>query len=176
MKKLSLSNLILRGLLSLGLLATSFAQLGCASGGYKLTRKYSGFVNRQHIILRIVLYLLTGIVYAVTLLIDAVVFNTIDFWKGRVSANTYQFEEGNEQFVVKHFYEGEKKLRNSEIKVFSKKNLSTPVQVILISEKSADEINVYVDGKLRTQVSDIQDVPQITQFENGRSYKIAKDF
>lgn len=50
---------------------------GCASGGFKLTRQYAQFVNRQQLILRIVLYILTSIVFAATLLIDAVIFNTM---------------------------------------------------------------------------------------------------
>src|SRR5688572_8030721 len=75
---------------------------GCASGGFKLTRQYARWVNSQNIILRIVLYILTFIVFAVTLLIDAVVFNTIDFWEGKVSEGTYDFKDGDKVYQVRH--------------------------------------------------------------------------
>ncbi len=55
---------------------------GCASGGFKLTRKYASWLNSNNIIIRIILYILTSVVFAVTILIDMVIFNTIDFWEG----------------------------------------------------------------------------------------------
>ena len=45
----------------------SVTQVGCASGGFKLTRQYARFVNKQQIIIRIVLYILTAVVFLATL-------------------------------------------------------------------------------------------------------------
>lgn len=130
---------------------------GCASGGYKLTRKYSGFVNKQNIILRVVLYLLTGIVFAVTLLIDMVVYNTMDFWEGRVSQGTYQFEKGDKSFVVQHEILPSTELKRSTIEVFgSNKEL---LQEVVLSETASGEVELYVDGALRSKVKDISSIP-----------------
>ena len=90
---------------------------GCASGGFKLTRQYAGFVNRQPTILRIIIYLLTGIVFAVTMLIDMVIFNTIDFWEGRVSAGSYEFKKGDKTFHVRHEFMPGTILKRSTIRV-----------------------------------------------------------
>lgn len=142
----------------------------CASGGFKWTRKYAGFVNSQNIILRIVLYLLTGIVFAVTLLVDMVIFNTMDFWEGRVSAGSYNFKEGEKTFVVKHEFQGDSKLRKSTIKVMDKKN--NLIQEVVLNETSSNEIEMFVDGKLRSRVNGIKELPVASIFdENGKLVK-----
>lgn len=124
--------------------------LGCASGGFKLTRKYAQFVNSQNIIIRIVLYILTSVVFAATLLIDAVVFNTMDFWEGRVSAGEHTFEKDGKLYAVKHFYSGEKNLRNTQIQVFDKDThgVGKAESVILLSETEDGQVNVFENGKL----------------------------
>lgn len=136
---------------------------GCASGGFKLTRKYAGFVNKQNIILRVVLYLLTGVVFAVTLLIDAVVFNTMDFWEGRVSQGTYQFEKGDKSYVVQHEINHNSNLKQSTIEVFdSNKEL---LQEVVLSETIQGEIELYVDGALRSKVKNISSIPMASIYD-----------
>lgn len=130
----------------------SFAHLGCASGGFQLTRKYARFVNKQNIILRIIIYIFTSFVFAITLLIDAVVFNTLDFWNGRVSASDYQFEEGGKTFLVKHSYKGENgNLRNTEIRIFKTEhfNVGAAEKTIELSELESGQVELREDGVLK---------------------------
>ena len=77
---------------------------GCASGGFKLTRQYARWVNSQNIILRIVIYILTSVVFAVTMLIDFVIFNTLDFWNGTVAAGSYEFKDGDKLFQERNLH------------------------------------------------------------------------
>lgn len=129
----------------------------CASGGFKLTREYAGFVNRQQIIVRIILYILTAVVFAATMLIDMVIFNTMDFWEGRVSAGDYQFQQGDKTYQAHHEVLPGTKLKRSLIKVLdqNKKQL----QEIALTEMPNGEIEVKVDGKLRGRVHGISEVP-----------------
>ena len=133
---------------------------GCASGGFQLTRKYAGFVNKQHIIIRIVLYLLTGIVYAVTLLIDMVIFNTIDFWEGRVSAGEYNFKQGERTFHVRHEVLPGSTLKKSTIQVLNKDQ--SLAQTVILQQTLSGEIELHVDGVLRSKVRDIHSLPVAT--------------
>jgi hypothetical protein len=159
--------LILKAFLSVGLIWMSMAQLGCASGGFKLTRQYAHFVNRQNIVIRVVLYLLTAVVFAATLLIDMVIFNTMDFWEGRVSANTYQFEKDGRTYMVRHFYEGPQKLRNTEIKIYSSagKVDEKLEQTLKISEQANGEVLFFQNGVLKARAADIYDLPSITRYD-----------
>ena len=130
---------------------------GCASGGFKLTRSYAQFVNKQNIFLRIILYILTSVVFAVTMLIDMVVFNTMDFWEGRVSAGDYQFAEGEKTYFVQHRILPEGSLKQSKIQVFS--SAKKLLQTVELAETKNGEIELRVDGVLRTQVKDISSLP-----------------
>lgn len=142
----------------------------CASGGFKWTRKYAGWVNSQNIVLRIVIYLLTGIVFAVTLMVDMVIFNTMDFWEGKVSAGSHTFKEGEKTFLVKHEFQGESKLRKSTIKVMDQKN--TLLQEVVLNETATGEIEMHIDGKLRTRVNGIKELPVASVFdESGKLVK-----
>ncbi len=143
---------------------------GCASGGFKWTRKYATFVNQQQIILRVVLYILTGIVFAVAMLVDLVVFNTMDFWEGRVSANDYTFEKDGVTYLVKHSYEGEQKLRNTKIRIFKKHapTAGAPDATIEIAETDKKTVNVLENGILKATVESIYDLPQLVSYENGK--------
>lgn len=138
---------------------------GCASGGYKMTRQYAGWVNKQNLILRIVLYILTGIVFAVTLLIDAVIFNTMDFWEGRVSQGTYEFNKDERTYVAKHKLSAESGLRESRIEV-SGKGLEKP-QVLVLRETAQKDIEVLVDGVLKGRISDISALPKLSLFDSS---------
>ena len=147
------------------------AQTGCASGGYKLTRKYSQFVNKQQIILRVILYILTLPVYGVTLLIDGVIFNTMDFWEGRVSANTYQFEEAGKVYAVEHTIDGRDDLRKTEIKIFNNSNNQSPDSVIVLQEQVGGKIKVMENNQLKAIVDDIYNLPKLTLYKNGVAEK-----
>ena len=137
---------------------------GCASGGFKLTRQYAGWVNSQQLIIRIILYILTAVVFAVTLLIDAVIFNTMDFWEGRVSSGTYHFNSEDKVYQVKHELQpGEGKLKLSTIRVMDQKN--ELLQVVVLKETSSGEIEMFVDGKIRARVQSINDAPVALAFD-----------
>lgn len=155
------------GLLITGVWAALVGGLmsGCASGGYKITRQYSGWVNKQNIILRIVLYILTGIVYAVTLLIDAVIFNTMDFWQGRVSQGTYEFSKDEKTYVATHKIHSESGLKESRI-VITGKGLAKSQEVVL-RETAQSEIEVFIDGMLKGKVTDITAIPMLSLYDTS---------
>jgi len=137
--------------------------VGCASGGFKLTREYARFVNKQHIIVRIIIYLLTTIVFAVTLLVDMVIFNTMDFWQGRVSAGEFKFSEGEKTFHVRHEILPGAPLKRSTIEVFNpEKSL---LQTVVLQETTGGEIELFVDGVLRGKVRDLEGLPLASVYD-----------
>lgn len=136
---------------------------GCASGGYKLTRTYARWVNKQNVILRIIIYLLTSIVFAVTFLIDSVVFNTMDFWQGTVSGGNFDFQDGDRNYHASHEVMPGTQLKRSTITVTDKdKKL---LQTVVLKETLTGEIELYVDGNLRTKVRDIASLPIATYYD-----------
>lgn len=135
---------------------------GCASGGYKLTRQYAHFVNSKSLILRIILYIFTFVIFGVTLLIDSVYFNTMDFWNGTVSQGTHEFTQGDKKFVAQHEIDPNG-LKKSTIRVFSADGQQ--LQEVVIQQTSTDNIEVHVDQKLVAQVSNIQEFPIATVFD-----------
>lgn len=139
---------------------------GCASGGYHLTRMYAGWVNQQHIIIRIILYIFTTVVFAVTMIIDLVYFNTVDFWEGRLSAGVYDFKKDDRTYNVHHeILPGNLKRSTVTIKDSQDKLL----QQVVFRETAANEIELYVDGKLRTRVRDIKSLPTASIYnEHGK--------
>jgi hypothetical protein len=145
-----------------GLLTAMVAGLttGCASGGYKLTRQYAGWVNKQNIVLRIVLYLLTSVVFAVTLLIDAVIFNTMDFWEGRVSQGTFEYSEDGKVYKAQHKL-NEGGLRSSQIEVWQNEKLLHTISLI---ETPEHKIQLLENGILKTEVDNIDSLPRISHF------------
>lgn len=136
---------------------------GCASGGYKLTRSYARWVNSQELILRVVLYILTSFVFVVTLLIDAVVYNTMDFWQGRVSAGDYQFKSGEKTYQVRHEILPNQ-LKRSTIQILDAQN--KPEHEVILSETDDKEIEVYVDGQLRSRVRHISELPMASIYDS----------
>lgn len=135
---------------------------GCASGGYKITRQLSKWVNSQNIIIRIILYIFAGLAWAITLLIDMVVFNTIDFWEGKISAGDYQFKDGEKTFYVKHEILPGSNLKKSTIQI---KDLNEKLlQTVVLSQTVQGDIETYVDGQLRTAVTNINSLPIITNY------------
>lgn len=145
------------------LIATQFS--GCASGGYKLTRKYSQWVNSNHIIIRVIVFLVTMPLYGILLLIDAVIFNTIDFWTGTVAKGTYEFNKGDKTYVVTHDIKDG--LRNSLIKIT---NADKTQNTIEIRETATHEIEMYRDGQIQAKASSLNALPLITQYkEDGKT-------
>lgn len=136
---------------------------GCASGGFKLTREYAGFVNRQHVVIRVILYILTSVIFFATLLIDLVLNNTMDFWDGRVSQGTYTFSTEDKTFVVQHDISSEG-LKSSHIEVFAKDKAK--LQDVTLKQTAQLDIEVFVDGQLKGRVSDIHAVPRLSVFNS----------
>lgn len=136
---------------------------GCASGGYKLTRQYARWLNSQNIILRIVLYILTSVVFAVTLLIDAVVFNTMDFWNGTVAAGTYHFNQDEKTYLVQHEFLSGTQLRKSTIKISDLNN--EKLQEVILQETNNHKIQMIVDGKPYAEVDSLEALPSISYFD-----------
>jgi hypothetical protein len=137
------------------------------SGGFKLTRQYAGWVNSQHLVIRVVLYILTMVVYGVTLLVDAVVFNTQDFWEGRVSAGTYEFKDGAKTYHVRHEHIPGLRLRRSTIRVHDPKQAT--VQEFVVAETATSDVELYVNGKLRKRAHGVSEAPVISTFDqHGR--------
>lgn len=145
-----------------GLMAVSS---GCASGGFKLTRQYARWVNSQNIILRIIIYILTGIVFVVTMLIDAVVFNTLDFWDGKVSEGKYEFKDEDKTYHVHHEFIPGTQRRRSTIQTFDKD--SRLLQEVVLNETPEGEIQMKVDGQLRAQVRDLDSLPVATLYNSS---------
>lgn len=147
------------------LLACTFMAMtsGCASGGFKLTRQYAGFVNNQNIIIRIILYILTSVVFAVTMLVDLVIFNTMDFWEGRVAQGTYEFSKDGKNYQVHHEILPEHSLRRSTIQIYDVHHKL--MQVVVLSETANGNIEMSVDGKLRAQVRDVHSLPIAAVFD-----------
>lgn len=132
---------------------------GCMSGGFKWTRKYSQFVNSTHIVLRIVLYVLTFPIYVVTQLVDVVIFNTMDFWSGRVSSGTYHFKKDQHTYVVHHGYQDPAKtLRNSQIEIWSNNQL---LETTVIAENIEGEIVVTKNDILTLRASQLSSLPMV---------------
>ncbi len=149
---------------------------GCASGGFKLTRQYASFVNRQDIIIRVVLYLLTGIIFAVTLWVDFVIFNTVDFWEGRVSQGTYDFKKDGKIYVAHHEFMGGGTLRRSTLQAFGSDGKQ--IQKVVLQETTDGQIEMFVDGKIRARVHNLSSLPVASIF-NGSGQpqsEIALDF
>mgnify|MGYP001086997268 CR=1 FL=1 len=138
---------------------------GCASGGYKLTRQYARWLNSQQLILRIILYILTSVVFVVTIVIDSVIFNTMDFWEGRVSAGDYEFKKDGKTYYVKHEVLPESGLKRSSIQVTDTDG--STLQNLVLAETANKEIELYVDGKLRARVRDIESVPTASLFDRN---------
>lgn len=144
---------------------------GCVSGGFKLTRQYAGWVNSQMIILRIVIYLLTGIVFAVTMLIDVVVFNTMDFWEGRVSQGDYLFQKGERVYHVRHEVRPEGGLRRSTIE--TKDLQGRLLETTVVAETDRSEIELIVNGVKKATVNDLQALPMASIYnERGEIARV----
>lgn len=157
--------LVVSAFLSAGLMV---ATSGCASGGYSISRSFAGWINKNNILLRIVLYIFLGGAFLFTLVADLLVMNTIDFWTGKVSQGTYEFKDAEKTFVVKHSLQGDLHQTHIEIKNSQGKKL----QDILMKETARLEVEYYLDGVLKAKFDNIESVPRVTQFDRkGRIFK-----
>ena len=80
-----------------------------------------------------------------TFAIDAVIFNSLDFWEGRVSQGTYHFKGKGKTYVVKHELLPNTKLKKSTIYVLDaqKKQL----QEVVLTETKAGKIKIELDKR-----------------------------
>ncbi len=138
---------------------------GCVSGGFKLTRDYAGWVNKQDVVIRILLYILTLVVFVVTILIDVVINNTEDFWDGRVSQGIYNFYRDGKTYQAHHEVLPGSKLRRSTIEV--RDSNKKMLQIVVFRETSAGEVELYVDGQLRTRVKNISKLLVVSTFDKS---------
>lgn len=145
-------------LASLGLVLSSLHLSSCASGGYKLTRQYSRWVNSQNIILRVILYILTLPIYTITLLVDTVLFNTLDFWNGRVAQGTYEFNSEGKTYTVDHKLIGNEQLKYTQIKI--SQGLQT-IETLELLETPTGEIEYKKNGILQAKATDLNSLPQV---------------
>lgn len=139
---------------------------GCVSGGWELTRDYSKWLNSKKVALRVVLYILTMPVFFVTIMIDTLVNNTIDFWNGTVSESTQAFHKDGKSFYVQHEILQETGLKRSTIEI--KDSNQKLLQTVVLSETINHDIQLFVDGVLRTEVKNIEQAfPLITTYDEA---------
>jgi hypothetical protein len=138
---------------------------GCVSGGFMTTRTVAKWLNSQNIVLRVVLYVFIWPVFLITMLADEVIFNTIDFWSGKVTAQNSVFEKDGVRVQVAHSLTP---LRRS---VFTIDGKNGEHSIIELRESALGSIEVYKDGQKRTEVKDIRSAfPTYVSFENdGRT-------
>ena len=138
---------------------------GCVSGGFKMTRDYAGWVNKQDVIIRVILYIVTFVVFLVTILIDVVINNTEDFWDGTVAQGNYDFHRDGKTYQAHHEFMPGTKLKRSTIEVrdTNKKLL----QIVVFKEVAGGEVELYVDGKLRTRVRNISKLLVVSIFDKN---------
>ncbi len=142
---------------------------GCASGGWQLTRSFATWINSNGTIMRVVLYILTFVVFFVTILIDVVVNNSIDFWNGTVAQGLYNFERDGKTYNVHHEILPDTHLKRSTIRVVDSR--AKLLQEVVLKQTPSGEIELYVDGKLRTRVRNISKAP-IASFFDGKGHKL----
>lgn len=136
---------------------------GCVSGGWELTRDYSNWINSKKVGLRVVLYLLTSLVFVITMFIDVFINNTVDFWKGKTSDSSTVFHKDGKSIFVQHETNPETQLKKSTIVIKENDKL---LQTIVLKETANLEIELIVDGALHTKVESIdQAFPLFSSFD-----------
>jgi hypothetical protein len=146
---------------------------GCASGGYKLTRQYASWVNSQTIILRVIIYILTIFIFGITLLIDSVIFNTIDFWEGKVSSGSFEFKDGDKVFQVQHEILKDSNLKRTTIHEIDQNQKI--IHEVVLQETKLSEIELYIDGKINKRVKNISSIPLVSIYDS-KGIVISEDF
>ncbi len=153
---MKIKNIFLTILSVVSALTMTSSLSSCASGGFKLTRDYARWVNSQNIIIRIILYIFTSFVFGITILIDAVIFNTMDFWEGRVSQGDYLFEKDGKNFLVKHSQNND--LKKTIIQISQNNNI---IETLVIEQKENGNIDVLKNGQKIATAQDLNTLPKI---------------
>lgn len=155
-------------------LAGTMTLQSCLSGGWKVTRMVAKWNNSLTIIPRILIYVAFFIiqVYTITALIDSIVFNTIDFWTGTVSAMNYKYQKDGNDVAVEH---SRFPLRRS---VITTSKDGVVKSVVEIKELESGKIALVVNGVLRGEFNNIRDVePSLVLYkEDGKTQLLSKTF
>lgn len=151
--------LLTAAFLSIGVTLTN---TGCASGGYHLSRTLAGWMNKQDLLIRVLLYIFLGGAFFFTILADMIYFNTVDFWTGKVTAGIYEYKDSDKAYVVNHSFEND--LKRTEIQISDLKGKK--LQNILLKETATHEIELYVDGTLKAKVNDLESLPKISYMDS----------
>ena len=153
---------------------SSVALTGCAAGGFKLTRGLARWNNSKSIVPRILIYIAFGLllpVYIITLLVDFVVMNTIDFWEGTVASQNVNYEEKGVHYAVAHVRDP---LRHTTIRMSIGDQLKSVVE---LRELENGKIALSIDGVRRAELNDIRDAgAQLTLYrEDGKTPSVTRE-
>ena len=93
----------------------------------------------------------------------------MDFWEGRVSANTYHFNEDGKSYAVTHSYVGPDKLRRTDIQV-TDSPATGPVHLVKITlaEQPEGRIHVLENDQLKAIAEDIYSLPKLTLIDGDK--------
>ncbi len=86
-------------------------QIGLAGcyGGFRLTKKFDGFVSSiGNKWIRWIVFLVVSFLYALTILADVIIFNSIEFWAGYNPIGLNEYDENGEH--VKTVQKGNEKV------------------------------------------------------------------
>ncbi|MGE4231838.1 MAG: DUF3332 family protein [Bacteriovoracia bacterium] len=118
---------------------------GCAAGNWNLIRKVANWNLKMSILPRVLVYIILVIipVYAVTALLDAVIFNTIEFWTGSavIRADHKVFEKDGDKVEIVNTVDP---LKKSKITTTHKDG---SIQVVEMIETPRGTIEIFMDGK-----------------------------
>ncbi|MEW6055997.1 MAG: DUF3332 family protein [Bdellovibrionota bacterium] len=138
-------------LLVLGLFGLSFS--GCAGGNFNLVRSVAKWNLRMSLLPRVIVYLAFIIipVYPIALLLDAILFNTIEFWTGKpvLTAKNQKFEKDGVTVEIAHFLDP---LRRTVITSTMKDGSRSLTE---LRETEGKSIEIYVDQIKRGEVQNI---------------------
>jgi hypothetical protein len=86
----------------------------------------------------------------------------MDFWNGTVSQGTHEFIQNDKKFFVHHQIDSQN-FKKSTIQVASLDGKH--LQEVVLRQVSKTEIEVLVDGHLRSRISDINSFPIAKHFD-----------
>jgi hypothetical protein len=135
------------------LVALTFSSSACVSGGFRWTRSVARYVNSNSVLPRVLLWAAFVIlpVYLLAFLFDVILWNTLDFWSGSVSAQNTTFEQDGAKIEVAH---SANPLKKTVITVIAKDGKRT---VSELRETERHSIEVLVDGVKKGEVESVTD-------------------
>ncbi|MBL8994902.1 MAG: DUF3332 family protein [Spirochaetia bacterium] len=155
-------------------LAGTMTLQSCLSGGWKITRMVAKWNNGFAVFPRILIYIAFFLlqVYTITSLIDGIVFNTIDFWNGTISAMNYKYQKDGMDVAVVH---SRFPLRRS---VITTSKGDVVKSVVEVNELENGKIALVINGVLRGEFKNIQDVdPTLVLYkEDSKTELLSKAF